>query len=266
MDYRLANETKDVLIGLTDSELLNLAGSDSIWGSHVGGSLHLRAGNSSDEIRLYSGLNNNINGNQGQDMIYLESTTPADGIIKGGIGDDFIRIISGNWGMHEGSIINGNGGDDLISVGLLNGSSAKALNLHGGAGSDTFQNIQGISDVWGDKGRDIFKPEYAGNEISSFMRVMDFNPMQGDQYDFGPLMTSMRYQRDIENIALCANNGALIHGSNVNGAISTRLIDIDHDGRLDTAYYVNSIDPTSDSSNSLGIVSTLVLLLDGYVA
>ena len=260
MDYRLSSETKDVLIGLTESELLNLAGSDSIWGSKVGGSLHLRAGHSSDEIRLYSGLNNIVNGNQGQDMIYLESTSPADGIIKGGIGDDFIKIISGNWGIHEGSIINGNGGDDLISVGLLNGSSAKALNLHGGAGKDTFENIQGISDVWGGKGRDTFIPAYAGNERSSFMRVKDFNPMQGDTISLGTLKESMMYYRDNENILLTS-----LFLLDVSSAISTRTIDIDRDGRLDTAYYVNSIDPTSDLSNSLGIVSTLVLVLDGFV-
>ena len=144
------------------------SGDDYIYGSEFGASLWARCMGGNDRVSIYSGMNNFVNGNMGNDKIKLYASTRGaygqDGNILGGRDHDTIDIYGGEWGLGQGMIINGNQGDDV----LVNWTSATCHQLHGGAGNDRITNY-GNSNVWGDLGADVFIPAVTG-----LMVVQDF--------------------------------------------------------------------------------------------
>ena len=95
-----------------------------------------------DTLEVVGGAGNYANGNVGEDRIVLRGGL---GQYLGGKNDDIIEVFAAN----AGSSVNGNLGADYIA-----GSVAGVI-YRGGKDGDVLAVSQG--DVWGDRGRDIFK-------------------------------------------------------------------------------------------------------------
>ena len=142
-------------------------GDDYVYGSKSRDSsvaASLGAGN--DYIWIRGGLENFVNGNQGSDQLSISNLNQAaiSGRYLGGSDNDRIYV-SGN--LKE-TVVNGNGGNDVITGGVTNNLSAI---VRGGQGDD----IIGVSNalVYGDAGADSFvKSQTAGST------VLDFNPLE----------------------------------------------------------------------------------------
>ena len=127
-------------------------------GSRDGGSVQGRFLEGNDQIRIFSGDSNFINGNNGRDTIYLNN---AGGRILGGADDDSIYINSGYY-----SSINGNKGRDIIT-----NYGADLDLVRGGSEDDQITSRAGSMNVYGDLGKDLFI-----GYIGGFMTIKDYQP------------------------------------------------------------------------------------------
>ena len=210
----LRNIASDYVVGGTAEQMQAAAGDDWIEGSLLDGSIWARCMGGNDTVRLSSGLNNFVNGNNGNDDIHLlaSPTGYSDGNVLGGADNDVITIHQGaTWGVGAGKIINGNRGNDVLH------NYGNCYQLRGGSENDTIINYGGSANVWGDRGADTFVPyalDLNGN-WGSHMTIMDFNPNEGDRLDLSKLGAYDKLNYD-------SNGDGLIDTaySNVNGPLA----------------------------------------------
>jgi Ca2+-binding RTX toxin-like protein len=132
-------EGNDVLSGTDgDDHLRGLGGDDYLTGA-LGNDL-LEGGDGSDNLRSDTG-SDTLRGEAGDDALdFFTSESPASTVIlDGGVGDDYIRVVS--WGTHAFQVSGGDGADRIAIEALAEGGSA-TVSL--GAGSD----IVTISDFY----------------------------------------------------------------------------------------------------------------------
>ncbi len=198
----------DYVIGDTEERMQALAGNDEILGSLYGGSLWARCMGGDDFVQLHSGWDNYVNGNMGNDTIRLFDGGGGDANVLGGRDNDTIDVVSGFWGWGEGSIINGNQGNDILN------NWGTCPQLRGGAGNDIITNNGGSTDVWGDSGADIFVPyaiDVNGN-WGGIMAIMDFNAYEGDILDVTRMGTYNKLHYDSNGDGLIDTGFSHVNG------------------------------------------------------
>lgn len=119
-----------------------LSGDDVLSGSIDGGSVKARMMSGNDFVEIFSGNENFVNGNQGNDQIVLYG---GKGLYLGGSDDDKIEVD----GAEAGTQVNGNSGRDFIT------GNVDGVTYRGGADNDILAVNAGI--IWGDKGSDTFQ-------------------------------------------------------------------------------------------------------------
>jgi Ca2+-binding RTX toxin-like protein len=144
----------DALYGGERSDrLYGQAGDDALFGDTNGGDLYVA-----------SGAPDRLSGGDGND--YLDGIY-GDDVIHGGRGDDWLTDADGwnrMWGDAGADVLRGTG------------------ELDGGKGPDTLQNsIWGSSELIGGPGADRFVLELADTYPAVTVRVVDFNPAEGDR-------------------------------------------------------------------------------------
>ncbi|MDC0257093.1 hypothetical protein OAK25_02955 [Synechococcus sp. AH-551-P10] len=155
---------------------------DRVNTTNFNGSFFL-GGKGDDTVRAFDVSNGEVNGNIGDDTIRVNNTF-AEGFnqyVGGGQGNDRITvqgdftnsIIDGNKGKdtvdvlagdHDGTVVNGGEGDDVLRSESVGG--AKGLNINGDLGNDTIV-VAGIygADVTGGEGSDtILSGSIAGQD------------------------------------------------------------------------------------------------------
>jgi hypothetical protein len=123
-------------------EMNLLAGNDVLLGSQDGGSVKARMMGGNDFVEIWSGNENFVNGNQGNDEIVLNG---GRGRYLGGSDYDRIEV----YGAEAGTQVNGNNGRDFIT-GYVDG-----VIYRGGADNDILAVSTGT--IWGDNGADTFQ-------------------------------------------------------------------------------------------------------------
>lgn len=171
----------DTITGLSPYQLELIVVNQGVLfrGSMDGGSVQARFLEGNNQIRIFSGDSNFINGNNRQDTIYLNN---AGGRILGGADEDFIYIKSGFY-----SSINGNKGRDIIT-----NVGANLDLVRGGSEDDQITSRAGSMNAYGDLGKDLFIG-YTGG----FMTIKDYQP--GHDCIAVAETTGISRSRNIEN-------------------------------------------------------------------
>ena len=155
------------VIGTDDRDIVtgSLISSDSMVASMMGGN---------DEVNVYAGFNNFVNGNIGNDIIWVEYGTDFGsydgfgGYFLGGSENDQLYAARGTV-----TRMNGNFGNDIVKG--FRGANGE---FRGGADDDILIVHNGI--VFGDKGFDTFlmeiPSEYIGSTLYEYAWVMDYTP------------------------------------------------------------------------------------------
>lgn len=131
-----------------------------LYGSHDGASMRARLFDGDDEVRVFSGDHNFINGNKGNDHFAVNG---GGGKILGGADNDSFTMRTSNYF----SSINGNEGNDTF----YNLADYQDM-VRGGQGDDVFYLTRGRMNAYGDKGADKFVPQTRHGR--GFMVVKDF--------------------------------------------------------------------------------------------
>jgi len=136
-------------------------GADIVNTNDTVGTSTIRGNDGNDTINIADGLRASwFNGNAGNDDITVAGTITASSI-HGGQGNDLIDATNGI--TFNGGRINGNIGDDIISVLLsadMTSSGSNAATINGGQGADIIDVIYELGDdfaaiVSGDDGNDV---------------------------------------------------------------------------------------------------------------
>jgi phospholipase/lecithinase/hemolysin len=185
--------TSGVLLGSNET-VMGGTGDDTI--TAAGGTNYLRGGPGDDVITGGPAFDD-INGNQGADTIHgvgggdwLVGGQGSDMIFGGGAGD----ILLGNLGNDTligaggGAVLRGGQGDDSIA---------------GGAGNDYISGDRGDDTVSGGAGADLFH-SFSG---AGTMRVLDFNPGEGDRVMLDPGNTYSAAQVGSDTVITIAGGG-----------------------------------------------------------
>jgi len=138
-------------------------GADIVNTNAAVGTSTVRGNDGNDTINITAGLRASwFNGNAGNDNITVAGTMTASSI-HGGQGND---TINANGLTFNGGRINGNIGDDTISVSLsanMTGIGTNAATINGGQGADVINAFGANAIVSGDDGNHVLTT-FAGND------------------------------------------------------------------------------------------------------
>jgi Ca2+-binding RTX toxin-like protein len=294
----------DTLTGGSGNDLLfGQAGNDVLLGK---GGADLLFGGAGDDVLTGGAGNDQVFGEAGNDRMIWN---PGDGsdLLEGGAGSDTVETNGGNAaetftvtangtrvrldrvtpapffldiGTTENLVVNGNGGDDVITAG--NGLAPLiALTLDGGAGNDTITGGDGNDVLIGGDGNDVITGG-RGNDVA-FMGAGDdtfvWNPGDGsdtvegqaghDTLQFNGANVSehialsangsrLRLTRDVGNIAMDVNGTEQVNVAALGGADTLTVNDL-----TGTSVSAVNIDLSSPAGSGTGDGQADTVIVNG---
>lgn len=148
---------------------------------------------------------------------YVYGTYLNDVSLNGSVNDDFISALSGN------DVIYGSDGNDTIYAG--HGDD----DLYGGNGTDVLIGGAGEDEYWGGSSADKFV--FTQDELlsSSYDKIWDYNPYDGDKIDISALWSNYN-----------ANNGIPENFIQITNSGGNTYLNFDYDG-TGTAYSMTNV-------------------------